>query len=239
MRFAIAVAAFAILGTVPIANAQPQIPSTFFGTASIDGKVPPADTDVRALIDGLDCTQDGPARRFVLDAGVGLYVVTVVHESQKPGCGRDGRTVTFTVGGRPAAQSAKWVAGPQQLDLNAGSGSAVPLPPATATPTGRVSLVTPSAGNTQPGGSPVSRTGTPPVDPITLTPSSGVRPIDSATGAIDVAVTPGPPSAGDKAGANDGGILAPIVLGLAVLAMAGAAAGFVLSRRRGERNGQA
>src|SRR5512144_3014911 len=155
--------AWAVAGSANAA-AQPQLPSSFFGTASIDGKPPPNGTQVRGLIDGVDCTQ-GDAAGTALDGGVAEYVIHVMHESQKPGCGNDTKTVTFTIGGRPAAQTAKWKVGPQELNLNAGSGAPVALPTATATVPG----VPPGAATTAAGASatrPAPPGGTPPTDDV-------------------------------------------------------------------------
>ncbi len=44
----------------PRASAQPALPSTFYGTASIDGRAPDAKAEVRGFVDGRDCTQGEP-----------------------------------------------------------------------------------------------------------------------------------------------------------------------------------
>ena len=133
----VALLAAAGIAFVPqVAFAQPQLPATFYGTASIDGKPVPDGTDVRGFIDGKDCTQGGPTHSHtVTENGLSDYVIEVVHDSQIPGCGGQGKTVTFTIGGRAASQQVAWVAGPQNVDLNAGTGVAVPLPTVTPTPT--------------------------------------------------------------------------------------------------------
>ena len=137
MRSAVVFLVVVLSAVVPVGSvgAQPQIPATFFGSASIDGKAPPADTDVRAFVGDLDCTQPGQQARFAIENGVGQYVLHVMHESQKPGCGRDGVKVTFRVGGREANVTGAWKAGPNLLNLNAGSGVAAALPSATSTAT--------------------------------------------------------------------------------------------------------
>lgn len=121
---------------------QPQVPANFYGSVSVDGKPVPDGTEVLAFIDGKDCTQRGPSFRGTITIdGVSAYSIAVVHESQLPGCGAPGKTVTFTIGGRPAIQTATWQFGPQQVDLSAGTGDPVqlptstPTPPVTATPT--------------------------------------------------------------------------------------------------------
>jgi hypothetical protein len=222
---AAAVVATLLLATAGAARpvaAQPQIPATFYGSASIDGQTPPPDTDIRALVDGLDCTQLSDTRRFTIEGGVGAYVVNVVHESQKAGCGAEGRTVTFTINGQPAGQQGTWRRGPQRLDINAGSGEPVPLPtPSPTPPVTRTSVA-------EPEGSPTLArpTGPVPTDDIEVTPSA----IAAATS------TAGVPGAGDPGDAGRGGdssgLWVGLVLGLAVVAAGGGLAGYLLSRRR-------
>lgn len=211
-----------------VAVAQPQLPATFYGTASIDGAPVPDGTPVRALIDGKDCTQPGPAQRGTIrDGGVSAYVLTVMHESQEPGCGREGKTVTFTIGGWPATQVATWRSGaPQRLDLNAGAGQAPPLPTPTPAPpgsaetpppaTGTTGETTPAgAGSTPAGSSPSAVAATP------VSPPPGLSPL--------VTARPSPPL--DRGAEGSGGSAwLPFLAAVVVLALAGAGAGFVLSR---------
>jgi len=214
------------LCALPLARAaaQPQIPSTFYGTASIEGKTPPPDADVRAFVDGVDCTQLGPGVRFIIENGVGLYVVSVMHDSQKPGCGKDGKTVTFAVGGKAAPQTAHWKAGPQEVNLNAGEGTPLPLPTATpvtpgastATPAGGGATAQPSAGASP------RPTGPLPTDDIQLTPVHAGTP-----GAVTAA------GRANGAGGSDGFPgWAIVLIVVATLGAAGAAGGYALSRRR-------
>ncbi|MBI5947957.1 MAG: hypothetical protein HY875_07455 [Chloroflexi bacterium] len=127
----LALVLFALAGLTATAHAQPSVPAMFYGTAAIDGRSVAEGTAVRALVDGKDCSQM-PAKGTVLDQGVSVYAVSVMHESQEAGCGRAGKTVTFTVGGRVAVQQAEWKDGVHQLDLNVGTGTTLPLPQATA-----------------------------------------------------------------------------------------------------------
>lgn len=116
------------------ASSQPMFPATFFGTATIDGENVPDGTPVVAWIDGVNCTQDDTAERgTIVEGGVSSYAILVVHESQRPGCGRDGKLITFTVGGREANETAEWGPGIYHVDLSVGDAGPVPLP--TATPT--------------------------------------------------------------------------------------------------------
>jgi len=139
-------ASYGLQGPRPAMAQGPELPATFYGEVTLDGGVPPPGTDIRAFVNGNDCTQEGDDR-FILVDGQGRYVITVVHLTQREGCGMDGATVRFFVGGRLAAQTGTWRNdGPQELDLAAAgapvtvtapAGSASSAPPAgTATPTG-------------------------------------------------------------------------------------------------------
>ncbi len=203
--------------------AQPGIPATFYGSASVDGQPVPDGTPVRGFINGKDCTQPPPPERpgTMRDGGVSAYVIDVMHESQEPGCAAEGRTVTFTIGGRPANETAMWKAGDQHLDLNAGSGQPLPLPTAT----------TATAGPTQ-----AAATAT---EQAKFTPrAAGTLPTDD----VSLGSTPHLPGStaaeaprGDSGGPSALSILLVLVL---ILGVAGAGAGIALSRRSGGNNGQ-
>ena len=112
----------------------PAPPATFFGTVTVDGERVNEGTPVVALIDGKEC---GEAERepgskgtvkatearpeYDIKVGDSLYVVDVVSDSQVAGCGTDGATVTFLIAGRPADQTGEWKAGPNVLNLTAGT----------------------------------------------------------------------------------------------------------------------
>jgi hypothetical protein len=122
----------AVSSAVLTASAQPAPPATFYGTVAVDGEPPPDGTDIRGFVGGVDCTQlEGEATGTIFADGVSQYSVTIVHESQRAGCGAEGREVTFTIGGQPANQSATWQSGTQQLNLSTGEGEPPPLPAAT------------------------------------------------------------------------------------------------------------
>ena len=57
LSFLVVLTAVALIGRAGNAAAQPQLPSTVYGSASIDGKPVPDGTQVRGYIDGNDCTQ--------------------------------------------------------------------------------------------------------------------------------------------------------------------------------------
>jgi hypothetical protein len=223
-----AVLATAALGLGATASAQlpPQLPATFFGSVSIDGRPPADGTEVRAFIDGVDCTQAPNSERTgsVLVSGVANYVVTVVHETQRPGCGREGRLVNFTIAGRPAGQAATWRTGPQRLDLNTGSGAPVPLP--TSTPTPLPATATVLAATALPATSTARAAFTPgspgPIPTDNVDPS---RLFAQGSGAA----TPG--TGGSDGSGSGGSILGIVIAVLGGLALIGAGAGAVLSRK--------
>ncbi|MCK9517903.1 MAG: hypothetical protein M0R74_02580 [Dehalococcoidia bacterium] len=210
----------------PEAVAQPQIPAVFYGSASIDGTPVPDGTEVRGLIDGKDCTQIGPAYQgTVNDGGVSAYSILVVHESSEPGCGAEGKTVTFTIGGLEAEQTARWEAtSPIRLDLNAGAGEPIPLP--TPTPTPDASQPTSAAGAATE--TPTQLQGTPPTDPIDM-PRTPVPP-----GTLP-AVQPGDDAA-DVSGNTSSPVWLVIAGVLLLLAAGGGAAGYLLSRKKRENS---
>jgi hypothetical protein len=206
---------FAVVASASPVNAQPGFPASFYGAVAVDGRPVPDGTSVRGYIDGVDCTQLGENYRTTITIdGVAQYAIDVVHESQKDGCGDEGKTVTFLVDGAPARETAEWRAGATKFDLNVGEGTgptlAAPTPTATLEPSAAAATATEEAQFTP-------LTGTPPTDDVTL------------PGTTPGAASPGPPASGDDGGG--GGIL---VLGLVVagLLLIGAAGGLALARAR-------
>jgi len=195
--------------------AQPQVPASYYGTASIDGHALPDGTEIAAIIDGKDCTQPG-GHGTIVEGRASVYIVNVMHESQSPGCGVEGKTIRFRVGTRDAPQTATWHAGLQRLDLNAGSGSPLPLPPeanATVSEAGRQATATEQAKFTP-------KTGSPPTDDVSLTKTPAAAETTPAGGKKD----------------DGGSAVSPlfaILIVLVVLIALGAAGGVGLSRRGG------
>jgi hypothetical protein len=81
----------------------PRDSATFSGQAWVNAA--PAG-DVRALIDGVDCT--APAPIIPPDSAPNSYYIGVFSSQWLDGCGDPGDTVTFTVGGLPANETAPW-----------------------------------------------------------------------------------------------------------------------------------
>jgi len=108
-------------------SAQPLPPNRFFGKATASGQ-PAAGAAIAALVGGTNCgsgTADGS----------GNYRLDVLSSGERPGCGTDGATVTFTVAGQRASQTGTWKQGEfTPLDLSGAAATATATtPPATAT----------------------------------------------------------------------------------------------------------
>lgn len=212
-RIVVAIAAIALLAGARTAAAQPSVPATFFGSAAIDGEPVPAGTEIRAFVDGVDCTQS-PAggRGTITQDGVSAYSVLVVHESQRAGCGTSGAAVTFTIDGRPANQTGVWETAAQRLDLNVGEGDPLALPSVTVTPA-------PAA---------IDRDATATADARFTPLSATTLPTD------DPSIRVGTANAADGSGDDDGGasLVLPLAIGVIVLTSLGVAGGIAVSRRR-------
>lgn len=212
------VASVAPLLPLLTALAQPSVPATFWGSVTVDGAPAKAGAEVRALIEGVDCTQAPLGQRPVFVEGeTAAYVAYVVHESQREGCAKSGSRITFTINGRPAVQTAVWQPGPIHLDLSTGNQPPIPLPTGTV-----VSALETAASGTQP---PASAS-------PTLARPSGVPPTDDVT--FDR--TPGVPVPGGQDPAvkekGDSTVLPWVLAAIAMLTLGAGAGGYLLSRRQ-------
>jgi hypothetical protein len=114
------------------AQSPPEPPSRFAGTVTLDGRPAPVGTTVEARIGATSC---GVTSVFI-QAGQARYVVDVAGAVARPGCGTIGATVTFHVGGIPAAQTGSWRNYELvQLDLVAVAVTPTPVPPTPVPPT--------------------------------------------------------------------------------------------------------
>ena len=122
-NFLIAVAVVAFLFLMPSGvSAQRVIPHAFLGSATVNG-FPAADgTVVAALVDGRQV-----AAKTVSG---GSYPVLLVEPDNDSFAGK---TVTFTIGGIPANETALWVQG-QVTELNLSASPAPDAPTATPVP---------------------------------------------------------------------------------------------------------
>ena len=145
-RFLIAVAIMAILLLTPsIASAQRVIPHAFLGSATINGSPAADGTVVAALVDGRQVAAKSVSG--------GSYPVLLV---EPDGDSFVGKTVTFTIGGFPASETAFWIQGlVTELNLNASpaQGTPTPTPGATAAPIQAPVLVAGEPGEPGPRGS--------------------------------------------------------------------------------------
>ena len=128
-KILIAVAVVAFLFLMPSgASAQAAIPHAFLGLATING-FPAADgTVVAALVDGRQVAAKSVSG--------GSYPVLLVEPDNASFAGK---TVTFTIGGIPANETALWIQGEvTELNLSAspspGTPTATPVPAPTPTP---------------------------------------------------------------------------------------------------------
>ncbi len=117
-------ALFALPAVAIAAEFPPSPPTTYYGSASgaTNGQ-----TVIAFVADGSNSTACGQGT-VVNDTTAGIvYVVDVISDSQKTGCGKAGRTVSFYFppaggqGGRVSASSAPWQdAGPRKFDMTLG-----------------------------------------------------------------------------------------------------------------------
>ncbi len=152
--FSITLAAFlatlaAMSASPSLAQPPPQIPATFYGSVTVDGDPAPEGTEVRAFIDGKDCTQV-ESGGTILEEGVARYVIAVVHETQVEGCGTVGAEVVFKVGGVEASPAGTWSGEPLELDLTVGPLPS-PSPAASATVSATASAAATRSPVTSPG----------------------------------------------------------------------------------------
>jgi hypothetical protein len=84
--------------------ALPDDSPYFSGLAWVNAA--PAEGNVRAFIDGVDCT--GPAPIIPPDSAPNSYYISVLSSAWLEGCGDPGDVITFTIGGVPANETAAW-----------------------------------------------------------------------------------------------------------------------------------
>lgn len=91
---------------VASAESPPGRPSRFVGAVTVDGAKVAAGTVIEARIGDASCGvtttfDQGGQARYSLD-------VPALDPGASPNCGTDGATVTFLIGGKPAAETGVW-----------------------------------------------------------------------------------------------------------------------------------
>lgn len=214
----------AMLGAPLLAQTPP---TRVFGSVTVGGRPAPLGTVVQALIGDKVCGE-GQVRRVSDEIPVG-YVVDVVSATQTPGCGTDGATIVFKVGGVQANERGEFQTGTfLRLNLTVSGQVSTPTPGPTPSPfgsptapTGGATVTPPAAGSPTPG-----------------QPTS----VATATAIVTVEATPAPTTplprftatpADVERGGGDRGVPAVLWAGLAV-ALAGVVVGggYFLYRRR-------
>lgn len=116
--------------TLHSVEAQPPVPPLrAYGSVTLDGATAPAGTVVSAQIGGVEC---GSATVVVGDPA---YTLDVVSSAEITGCGSAAASVTFSVGGVVADQTATWDSAFLALDLTATTAAPTAVPPTVAPPT--------------------------------------------------------------------------------------------------------
>jgi hypothetical protein len=137
----LATAAFA---STAAAQSPPNPPARFAGSVMLNGAPAPAGTTVEARIGSASC---GNTTVF-MEAGQARYVVDVsALDSDHPGCGTDGASVSFFVAGQAAGSGAWRNFDLNQLNLNAQAASPTATATATSTATTPVTPIAPQTGS--------------------------------------------------------------------------------------------
>jgi len=142
-KYLLAALFVAILTLLPsVASAQRVIPHAFLGLATVNGNPASDGTVVAAFVDG---------RQVVAESvSGGSYPVLMVEPDADSFVGK---TVTFTIGGIPANETALWTQGEvTQLNLTASPTQATPVPQATTAATATPVLVVGEKGDAGPSG---------------------------------------------------------------------------------------
>lgn len=238
------------LATITSAGAQGfGPPQTIFGSISDSAGAVPERLPVEAYIGDTLCGEGETGYSGEGDARVTVYAVDVFEVGQKEGCGTDGAVVRIKVGDRFADQTARWRAGPLQVDILFGSG-ATPVPIPTFTPVPPTAVPTNTAAATVPPATTDGATATA-VPTGTGTPSPAASATSeaqtAATPSVTVALGSATPSAtatlaggvvssvADSPGGGDDGDLPVwgiVVAVLAGVAVVGGGVGLVMARSR-------
>ncbi len=221
------------------AFAQFAPPSLVFGSVT-DSAGPVSDgVPVEAYIGETLCSSKGRTE-YVGEgrARVTAYVVTVLSEPDRAGCGKDGIAVRIKIGDRFAPQSAKWSSvGYVQLDVTFGNATPAaiptftPQPAATAAPGASATAAPGAAATAAPGASAAAGVNTPAAVGTIPAGSPGAG---SPVATLKGGVTSSTPAAQQTSTSGDGGfpIWGIVLLGLLGVGAIGGGIGYAMSRSR-------
>ncbi|MGE0602146.1 MAG: hypothetical protein AB7J35_22230 [Dehalococcoidia bacterium] len=214
------------LSAAASASAQFNPPSTVVGSISDPDGPFPEGVKVEAYIGDVQCGLGGKTLFYGDGADrITVYVVDVISESQRAGCGTEGKEVRIKIGDRFVDKTVRWT--PGQVILNVAFGNATPVPIPTATP---FPTRTPDPSTTQTPVATSAATSGPPQTIPAGSPGAGSPVPTSPRGGITSA-TPGQ----QAASAGDGGgtpFWIWALLGLSVIGAVGGGVGYFMARGR-------
>ncbi len=228
MSLIVLVLAFSVVGA---AHAQFNPPSTVVGSISDPAGPFPEGVPVEAYIGNVQCGLGGKTLFYGDGADrITVYVVDVISESQRAGCGADNKEVRIKIGDRFVDKTVRWT--PGQVILNVAFGNATPVPIPTASPV-PTRTPEPGAANTPaPNASPSSSSTTAPPQTIPAgSPGAGSPVPTSPRGGITSA-TPGQQSAASTGGDGGTPVWIYALLVLSVLGAVGGGVGYFMARGR-------
>ncbi|MGI8926344.1 MAG: hypothetical protein ACR2HN_06825 [Tepidiformaceae bacterium] len=222
-RLTIGAAALAAFG-LGVAAAQFGPPSTVFGSITDEAGVVPEGMAVEAYVGDKLCGKGKTQFTGDGDGRVTVYWADVVSREQTAGCGFTNAEVRLKIGDRFAEQTAKWQAGPVQLDITFGNVQPKPIPTFTPAPSRTpVPGVTAAVGEAT-GHSTPQPSGTIPAG----SPGAG-SPVATLSGGLVSSTSGGDGGSGDE-GRGGFPVWAVVVLVLGGIAAVGGGVGFALSR---------
>ncbi len=196
----LAVVALLLFPAAAFAQNPPELPCRFYGTVALDGADVADGTVIKAIVSGTEFTTTTPAAGY----GPSSYAVLI---EQPDGATYDGASVTFTIGGQAADQTATWISG-GNVNTDVSSGEAT-------TPTG--GGITSVVANSLPAGS--APTASLVGGQLTLGIPAGAAGADGAAGAAGAAGADGEDASGGVALPVIALVIAIIAVGMAAMGM--------------------
>jgi hypothetical protein len=128
---AVSPGAVTVSGEAPVRDSADW--AHFMGLVWLDGTEPPMGTLVQAFVGDTECgehktTIGGNVAGQWVGGFIGraIYLISVPSSDKRPGCGTEGASITFWVGGREAHQTGQWRSGDTQfLHLTVGAQPAI------------------------------------------------------------------------------------------------------------------